>query len=68
MLIGRHADGPAVSPGPRRSELCSFASATMAELEAAAAFIPGPVNFHRVERGDNGLRGRDGEMATVVAA
>jgi uncharacterized protein len=44
------------------------AFATPAELEAAAALIPGPVSFHWVEGGDHGLRGRDDEVAMVVAA
>jgi uncharacterized protein len=44
------------------------AFATPAELEAAALLLPGPVSFHWVERGDHGLRGRDAEVATVVAA
>jgi uncharacterized protein len=53
---------------------CLFVSGTRdafaapAELEAAAALIPGPVTLHWLERGDHGLRGRDGDVATVVAA
>jgi uncharacterized protein len=44
------------------------AFATPAELEAAVALVPGPVSFQWVEGGDHGLRGRDGEVAHVVAA
>jgi uncharacterized protein len=38
------------------------------ELEAAVALIPGAVTLHWVERGDHGLRGRDADVATTVAA
>ncbi len=44
----------------------SFASP--AELDMALELIPGPVSVHYIERGDHGLRGRDSEVATLVAA
>jgi predicted alpha/beta-hydrolase family hydrolase len=43
----------------------SFASP--AELDRALELIPGPVTVHYIERGDHGLRGRDSEVATLVA-
>jgi predicted alpha/beta-hydrolase family hydrolase len=52
---------------------CLFVSGTRdsfgspAELEAALALIRGPVTIHYIEGGDHGLRGRDGEVATLVA-
>jgi len=52
---------------------CLFVSGTRdsfgspAELEAAVALIPGPVTAYYIERGDHGLRGRDAEVATLVA-
>lgn len=53
---------------------CLFVSGTRdafgtpAELEAAVALISGAVTLHWVERGDHGLRGRDADVATIVAA
>lgn len=53
---------------------CLFVSGTRdafgrpEELEAAVALIPGPASFHWVEGGDHGLRGRDAEVAAVVAS
>jgi predicted alpha/beta-hydrolase family hydrolase len=52
---------------------CLFVSGTHdsfgspAELELALARIPGPVTVRHIERGDHGLRGRDAEVATLVA-
>ena len=52
---------------------CLFVSGTRdtfaspAELEAALALIPGPVSLSYIERGDHGLRGRDAEVAALVA-
>jgi predicted alpha/beta-hydrolase family hydrolase len=52
---------------------CLFVSGTSdsfgspAELEVALALIPGAVTVHHIERGDHGLRGRDAEVATLVA-
>ena len=52
---------------------CLFVSGTSdsfgspAELEVALELIPGPVTVHFIERGDHGLRGRDAEVATLVA-
>jgi predicted alpha/beta-hydrolase family hydrolase len=52
---------------------CLFISGTSdsfgstAELEVALELIPGPVTVHFIERGDHGLRGRDAEVATLVA-
>jgi uncharacterized protein len=52
---------------------CLFVSGTSdsfgspAELEVALAIIPGRVSVHFIERGDHGLRGRDAEVATLVA-
>jgi predicted alpha/beta-hydrolase family hydrolase len=52
---------------------CLFVSGTRdafaapAELEEAAAAIPGPVTHVWLEGGDHGLRGRDAEVASVVA-
>lgn len=53
---------------------CLFVSGTRdtfgspAELEAATAAIPGPVAHHWIEGGDHGLRGKDRQVAEVVAA
>ena len=53
---------------------CLFVSGTRdafgtpAELEAAAATIPGPVEMVWVDGGDHGLRRRDQEVADRVAA
>jgi predicted alpha/beta-hydrolase family hydrolase len=52
---------------------CLFVSGTSdsfgspAELEMALPLVPGAVTFHHIERGDHGLRGRDAEVATLVA-
>ncbi|MGH9263439.1 MAG: alpha/beta hydrolase family protein [Acidimicrobiales bacterium] len=42
------------------------AFATPAELEEAAAAIPGAVTHVRIEGGDHGLRGQDGPVAEAV--
>ena len=39
---------------------------TVAELEAAAALVPGPVTIVWLDGGDHGLRRRDGEVAAAV--
>lgn len=36
------------------------------ELDAATQLIDGPVTTVRIDGGDHGLRGRDGEVADVV--
>ena len=52
---------------------CLFASGTRdsfgspPELELALALIPGPVTLRYIEHGDHGLRGRDAEVAALVA-
>jgi predicted alpha/beta-hydrolase family hydrolase len=52
---------------------CLFVSGTSdafgspAELEVALELIPGSVTVHFIERGDHGLRGRDPEVAALVA-
>jgi predicted alpha/beta-hydrolase family hydrolase len=52
---------------------CLFVSGTRdafaarAELELAVAAIPGPVSTHWLEGGDHGLRGRDRDVAEIVA-
>ena len=52
---------------------CLFVSGTRdafgspAELEAAAAAIPGPVTHVWLDGGDHGLRGRDEPVAATVA-
>jgi predicted alpha/beta-hydrolase family hydrolase len=52
---------------------CLFVSGTrdafgsVGELEAATAAIPGAVTHVWVERGDHGLRGKDNQVAGVVA-
>jgi predicted alpha/beta-hydrolase family hydrolase len=43
------------------------AFATRAELELAVAAIPGPVSTHWLEEGDHSLRGRDRDVAEIVA-
>jgi predicted alpha/beta-hydrolase family hydrolase len=43
------------------------AFATPDELAAAAALVAGPVTTVHVDGGDHGLRGRDSEVADVVA-
>lgn len=40
---------------------------TVEELEAATAAIPGPVTHHWIDGGDHSLRGRDRQVADVVA-
>ncbi|MDQ1373669.1 MAG: uncharacterized protein QOJ09_1007, partial [Actinomycetota bacterium] len=42
------------------------AFATVEELEAATAAIPGPVTHEWLEGGSHGLRGHDGRVADVV--
>ncbi|MGH9150013.1 MAG: alpha/beta hydrolase family protein [Acidimicrobiales bacterium] len=44
----------------------SDAFAAPAELEGATAAIAGPVTHRWLERGDHGLRGRDGPVAAAV--
>lgn len=41
---------------------------TPEELEAATEAIPGPVTHEWLEGGDHGLRGRDAQVAAIVAA
>jgi predicted alpha/beta-hydrolase family hydrolase len=43
------------------------AFATPAELEAATAAIAGPVTINWIEGGDHSLRGKDAQVASVVA-
>lgn len=43
------------------------AFATPDELEAAAALVAGPITTVHIDGGDHGLRGRDREVADVVA-
>jgi len=43
------------------------AFATVSELEAAVAVVPGPVTLRWIEGGDHGLRGRDASVGAVVA-
>ena len=58
---------------PNISAPCLFVSGTRDafgtpdELEAAAALVPGHVTHHWVTGGDHGLRGKDSEVARVVA-
>jgi predicted alpha/beta-hydrolase family hydrolase len=58
---------------PQLTVPCLFVSGTRdafgtpAELETAAAAIPGPVEHQWIDGGDHGLRGRDGAVASVVA-
>jgi hypothetical protein len=53
---------------------CLFVSGTRdafgtpEELEAATALIPGPVTHVWIEGGDHGLRRRDADAASTVAA
>lgn len=43
------------------------AFATVAELEAALAAVPGPVTLRWIDGGDHGLRGRDAAVGAIVA-
>lgn len=58
---------------PRLEVPCLFLSGTRdafaspAELEAATGAIPGPVRHVWLEGGDHGLRGKDAQVAAVVA-
>jgi predicted alpha/beta-hydrolase family hydrolase len=66
-------DRPRTEHFPHLAVPCFFVSGTRdafgspAELEAATAAIPGPVEHHWIEGGDHGLRGRDQAVASVVA-
>ena len=65
-------DDPRVEHLPRLDVPCLFVSgtrdafATVAELEAAATAIGGPVTHVWIEGGDHGLRGRDRPVAEAV--
>jgi predicted alpha/beta-hydrolase family hydrolase len=67
------ADQPRIAHLPDINVPCLFVSGTRdafgtpAELEAAAAKIPGDVTHHWITGGDHGLRGKDSEVARVVA-
>jgi uncharacterized protein len=80
VLVAYPLHPPGRPERPRTAHLpaldlpCLFVSGTRdpfgtpAELEAATAAIPGPVTHHWIDGARHDLRGRDDEVAGVVAA
>lgn len=80
VLVSYPLHPPGRPDKPRTAHLCALgvpclfvsgtrdAFASPAELERAAAAIPGPVSHVWLQGGDHGLRGRDAAVAEAVAA
>jgi predicted alpha/beta-hydrolase family hydrolase len=66
-------DRPRIAHLPDLHVPCLFVSGrrdafgTIDELEAATALVPGPVTQEWISGGDHGLRGKDAEVAAIVA-